>query len=79
MKLDGRLQAVAAFVPAGSRAADIGTDHAYLAMALLLERGAASVIASDKNAGPCQAARHTLQAAGIADRIAVRQGDGLTV
>ena len=79
MKLDGRLQAVAEFVPAGSRAADIGTDHAYLAMALLLERGVESVIASDKNAGPCQAARHTLQSAGIADRIAVRQGDGLTV
>ena len=53
MKLDGRLQAVADFVPAGSRAADIGTDHAYLAMQLMAERGAAAVIASDKNSGPC--------------------------
>ena len=35
MKLDARLAAVAAFVPQGSRVADIGTDHGYLAVALV--------------------------------------------
>ena len=79
MKLDRRLQAVADFVQAGSRAADIGTDHAYLAMQLMAERGAAAVIASDKTSGPCQAARRTLREAGLAEQVAVRQGDGLTV
>lgn len=79
MALDARLQAVAAFVPSGSRAVDIGTDHAYLALSLQQERGAASVIAADKNAGPCEAARHTLREAGLEDVIPVRQGDGLAV
>ncbi|MBQ9377059.1 MAG: SAM-dependent methyltransferase [Schwartzia sp.] len=78
MGLDGRLAAVAALVPRGARAADIGTDHAYLARALISERGAARVIATDKNEGPCAAARRTLLAAGLAERIPVRCGDGLS-
>ena len=76
--LDKRLQAVADMVPAGARVADIGTDHAYLA-AELWKRGAAAVIASDKNAGPCEAARATLLAEGLSEKISVRQGDGLAV
>ena len=34
MILDDRLEAVAGFVPAGCKVADIGTDHGYLAMEL---------------------------------------------
>ncbi len=79
MALDARLQAVADFVQLGSRVADIGTDHAYLALALWAQRGAAGVIAADKNSGPCEAARHTLQEAGLLGSIPVRQGDGLAV
>ena len=37
MKLDARLEAVRAFVPAGGTVADIGTDHGYLAAALVLQ------------------------------------------
>lgn len=79
MRLDARLQAVADFVQPGSRVADIGTDHAYLAISLLREKGAAAVIASDKNAGPCESARHTISEAGMDGRIPVRMGDGLQV
>ena len=32
MILDDRLEAVAGFVPADCKVADIGTDHGYLAM-----------------------------------------------
>ncbi len=78
MRLDDRLAAVAALVPRGARVADIGTDHAYLAMELIDARGAEKVIATDKNEGPCAAARRTLSAAGLTERVPVRIGDGLS-
>ena len=77
MRLDGRLAAVAALVPRGARAADVGTDHAYLAIALLNEQDVETVIATDKNEGPCAAARRTISASGFANRVQVRLGDGL--
>ena len=77
MRLDGRLAGVAALVPRGARVADVGTDHAYLAIVLAEERGAETVIATDKNEGPCAAARRTLAAAGLIERVPVRCGDGL--
>lgn len=52
MHLDDRLQALADFVPEGSRAADIGTDHGYLAVALLQQGKADFVVAGDLNRGP---------------------------
>lgn len=79
MKLDARLAAVAAFVPKGSRVADVGTDHGYLAAALVREGRVPFVIASDLPEGPCEAARRTVREAGLSDRIEVRRGDGLTV
>ncbi len=77
MRLDGRLAAVAALVPRGARAADVGTDHAYLAIALLNEQEVETVIATDKNEGPCAAARRTISASGFTNRVQVRLGDGL--
>lgn len=77
MRLDGRLAAVAALVPRGARAADVGTDHAYLAIALLNEQDVETVIATDKNEGPCAAARRTISASGFTNRVQVRLGDGL--
>ena len=78
MRIDGRLAAVAALVPRGAKVADVGTDHAYLAIALMTERDAKKVIATDKNEGPCAAARRTLAEAGLAERVPVRCGDGLS-
>ena len=77
MRLDNRLAAVAALVPRGAKVADVGTDHAYLAIALIEEREAETVIATDKNEGPCAAARRTLSEAGLSERVPVRCGDGL--
>ncbi|MBR2215155.1 MAG: SAM-dependent methyltransferase [Selenomonadaceae bacterium] len=77
MQLDARLQAVADFVEPGSRVADVGTDHAYLSVALVESGKARFVIATDKNPGPCEAARRSLRALGHSDRIEVRLGDGL--
>ena len=36
-KLSKRLDLVASFVPAGARLLDVGSDHAYLPIALLQE------------------------------------------
>lgn len=77
MILDDRLEAVASFVPDDCKVADIGTDHGYLAMELYKRDKRRTVIAADKNAGPCQAASHTLAEAGLTEYIQVRQGDGL--
>lgn len=76
MTLDGRLQAVADFVPVDSSVADIGTDHGYLALHLYEKNSDRKIIAADLNAGPCEAARKTFAEAGVED-VAVRQGNGL--
>ena len=77
MQLDARLQAVADFVPTGSCIADIGTDHAYLAAVLVRTGRAVKAVACDKNAGPCEAARKTIEENDLGDKVTVRQGDGL--
>ena len=48
-------------MPEGGAVADIGTDHGYLAAALIEEGRAEHVIASDLNLGPCEAARRTVR------------------
>ena len=75
--MDSRLQTIAAFVPIGSRVADIGTDHGYLAIYLIEKHIANFVIASDKNAGPLEAARKNVKNTEIEDKIDLRLGDGL--
>ena len=76
--LSKRLAAVAAMVRQGSRVADIGTDHAYLPVHLAENGTVPSAIASELRKGPCAAAQKTVAAAGLADKIAVRLGDGLS-
>ena len=59
LALQPRLQLLADMVPAGSRLADVGTDHGYLPV-YLLQRGRISrAIASDIVDGPLQHARQT--------------------
>ncbi len=79
MKLDARLTAVADMVPQGAKIADIGTDHAYLPVTLVLKHKVAFAIAADVHEGPCQAAAATVGRAGLAKEVPVRLGDGLAV
>lgn len=76
--LDTRLRCVAQQVRPGSRLADIGTDHAYLPVWLVENGICPRAIASDLRQGPAAAARRTIEGAGLADRIEVRVGDGLS-
>ena len=76
-ELSPRLRALAAWVPAGARLADVGTDHGYLPALLLREGRIASAIASDLRPGPLSRARETARSCGVADRISFRLCDGL--
>lgn len=77
LELTPRLQAVASFVPQGARLADIGTDHAYLPVSLLLEDRIPSAVAADINKGPLDRARLTAQEYGCTDKMSFRLCDGL--
>ena len=76
-QLDGRLAAAAAFVRPGAVLADVGTDHAYLPIALLKEGKIRSAIASDIAEGPLSRARAHAEGCGMADRITTVLCDGL--
>lgn len=75
--LSARLGTVADLVPEGARFADIGTDHAYLPVWLLLHGVISHAIVTDLNAGPLQRARQTAQRYGKTGQMSFRLGDGL--
>ena len=78
LHLDARLEAALSFARPGAPAADIGTDHGYVPVALL-ERGIAPcVVASDVNEGPLDAARRNAERFGFRDRIVTCLADGLS-
>ena len=64
-------------VPRGARLADIGSDHAYLPIALCLENKIEYALASDINEGPVAAAVTNIHKNGLADRILAVRADGL--
>ena len=64
-------------MPRGARLADIGSDHAYLPIALCLENKIECALASDINEGPVAAARANVAANGLVGRIEVIRADGL--
>lgn len=77
MMLDIRLRTAADMVPEGARLADIGSDHAYLPIALCLENKIEYALASDINDGPVNAARVNIQKNNLGDRITAVRADGL--
>jgi tRNA (adenine22-N1)-methyltransferase len=64
-------------VPRGARLADIGSDHAYLPIALCLENKIECALASDINEGPVAAAIANIHKNGLADKIEAVRADGL--
>lgn len=79
MKLTPRLQAVAGLVPYSLCMADIGTDHAYIPIALIREGRIEYAIAGDIHAGPAQRAREHIEREGLSTKIEVREGSGLSI
>ena len=75
-----RLRAIAALAPAGCAClADIGTDHGYVPVSLLLEGRIGRAVAADVGAMPLDHARRTAALYGVTDQIDFRLGDGLSV
>lgn len=79
INLSKRLKCLAQYVPQGSVVADIGTDHGYLPVYLVLQGISPGVIAADINRGPLEAARSNVQQRGVQDKIDLRLGNGLQV
>ena len=76
--LDARLLSVAKFVRENAFACDIGTDHAYLPVYLVLTGRAAGALASDINKGPVMRAKESVAKYGVSDKIEVILSDGLS-
>nr|WP_284738840.1 tRNA (adenine(22)-N(1))-methyltransferase TrmK [Pseudomonas marginalis] len=72
-----RLERVAANVPHGARLADIGSDHAYLPVALMRRGVIAAAVAGEVVATPFHAAQRTVRDNGLEQHITVRLADGL--
>lgn len=75
--LEERLAQIGKMVDSQSRVADIGTDHAYLPIALVEEGKIDFAIASDVAAGPLDNAKQDIEQAGLEDKIETRLGSGL--
>ena len=72
-----RLKGAADFVRKGNRAADIGTDHGYLAAYLVTEGICPFVTAADIGEGPLNNASETLRELGIEEEVKLVLSDGL--
>ena len=77
LELTPRLRMVADMLPDNVRLADVGTDHAYLPAALMLEGKIPFAIAADLREGPLSRAKETVQEYGLSGKIAFRLCDGL--
>lgn len=75
--LSRRLERVAAHVPAGARLADIGSDHAYLPVALMHRGAITAAVAGEVAATPFRAAERTVCENDLQAWISVRLANGL--
>lgn len=78
LRLTPRLQTIADRVPTGARLVDVGTDHAYLPVWLILNHMVERAIAADLRPGPLERARQTARRYGVAEQLDFRLCDGLT-
>lgn len=75
--LSARLVCVASLVPAGARVADIGSDHAYLPAALVLDGKIDFAIAGEVVKGPYENAVREIKDHQLEGQVIPRLADGL--
>ncbi len=78
MQLSARMERLASKVPYGSRLADVGTDHGYIPIALVLRGKISSAVAMDVNPGPLKRAEEHIRGQKLSAYIETRLSDGLT-
>lgn len=76
-ELSKRLETVGRFVPETARLADIGSDHAYLPVALMLKGIIGFAVAGEVVKGPFESAKRQVMKNGLSERIKVRLANGL--
>lgn len=79
MQLSKRLQRIADYVCPGDRIIDVGTDHAYIPIWLLLNDIVAEATATDIRSGPLERARLDAEHYGVSSRLRLVQCDGLSL
>jgi len=77
-RLDARLACAASLVREGATVADVGTDHAYLPIALCLDGKIRGGVVTDINKGPIERARENIRLCGLEDRLVALLTDGLS-
>lgn len=77
--LPPRLKVIADSVSSSGIVADVGTDHGYLPVYLIREKGLQKVIATDVNKDPLAKAQRIIFRHKLTDQIELRLGDGLKV
>ena len=77
LELSPRLRLLADWVQPGARIADVGTDHAFLPVCLVLENRVSGAIASDLRAGPLSRGAETAKEYGVSQWVEMRLCDGL--
>lgn len=77
MKLTPRLEKIASMIPKCQCVGDVGTDHAYIPVALVERHVVEKAIASDVVDGPVRNARKTVDRYGVSEGVEVRKGSGL--
>ncbi|MGI5891243.1 MAG: tRNA (adenine(22)-N(1))-methyltransferase [Bacillota bacterium] len=79
IELSHRLDKVAGMVIPGKITADIGADHAYLSVYLVINNICPKVIATDRVRGPLVSARQLVELLSLDKQIDIRLGEGLEV
>ena len=77
IKLTPRLAACAGLVREGTRLADVGCDHGYVPVSLVLDGRITSAVASDINEGPLESCRRLVRGYKLEDKIKCVLSDGL--
>ena len=75
--LSPRLYAASELVRDGAFVSDVGTDHAYLPIALCLSGKIRGAVASDINKGPIEKARENIEKYGLSTKISTVHTAGL--
>lgn len=79
IQLSPRLKKVADWLPQLGRFADIGSDHAYLPIYMVLKYPQVTAIVGEVVQGPFRAATQSVGRFGVSDRVECRLGNGLQV